>query len=81
MKARPNTPSPDPRHDSASRVRRHREALRARGLRPITRWVPDTRDPEFIKHYRAQIDVLEENPEGAAFWEWMDRVSCTEGWV
>jgi len=62
-------------------VRRHREALRARGLRPVTRWVPDTRDPEFVKQYRAQIDVLAENPERTAFWEWMEQVSCTEGWV
>jgi hypothetical protein len=28
-------------------VRRHREALRKKGMRPITLWVPDTRSPEF----------------------------------
>ena len=32
---------------SAVRVRRHREALRHKGMRPITLWVPDTRSPEF----------------------------------
>jgi hypothetical protein len=29
------------------RVRKHRESLRARGLRPIQIWVPDTRKPGF----------------------------------
>lgn len=29
------------------RVRRHRQRLRALGLRPIQLWVPDVRAPEF----------------------------------
>jgi Protein of unknown function (DUF3018) len=32
---------------SADRVRRHREEMRRKGMRPITLWVPDTRSPEF----------------------------------
>jgi hypothetical protein len=65
------------------RVRKHRQALRASGLRPITRWVPDTRKPEFIEQYRAQIARLTAHSEsdGSEFWEWMDQVRCTDGWV
>mgnify|MGYP003941124493 CR=1 FL=1 len=32
---------------SRSKVRRHRERLRAQGLRPIQIWVPDVRAPSF----------------------------------
>ncbi|WP_122260155.1 antitoxin MazE family protein, partial [Pseudomonas syringae group genomosp. 3] len=31
------------------RVQRHRDALRAAGLRPIQIWVPDTRRPDFAQ--------------------------------
>ena len=32
---------------SRTKVRRHRERLRAQGLRPIQIWVPDVRAPSF----------------------------------
>jgi hypothetical protein len=32
---------------SRTKVRRHRERLRAQGLRPIQIWVPDARTPSF----------------------------------
>jgi len=35
------------RMTSAEKVRLHRERLRARGLRPIQIWVPDTRSDKF----------------------------------
>jgi len=67
------------------RVRKHREALRAQGLRPVTRWVPDTRTPEFQAEYRRQWEVLatyaRANPETEAeFWDWADAVQATDGW-
>jgi hypothetical protein len=66
---------------SAERVQQHRAILRARGMRLVSRWVPDTRRPEFIRKYHAQLAALAANPEGAAFWKWMDHVRSTEGWV
>lgn len=36
------------------RVQKHRDALRAAGLRPVQIWVPDTRLPGFAKVCRAQ---------------------------
>jgi DNA-binding LacI/PurR family transcriptional regulator len=70
----------------SSRVRKHREALRAQGLRPVTRWVPDTRNPEFIAEYQRQRTLLAEraraNPEAEAeYWAWADAVQATDGWV
>lgn len=37
-----------------NRVRQHRSALRAQGLRPVQIWVPDTRAPGFREEARRQ---------------------------
>lgn len=37
-----------------SRVRKHRQALRRAGLRPVQIWVPDTRRPDFLEQCRRQ---------------------------
>ena len=36
------------------RVKKHRDALRAAGLRPVQIWVPDTRTPGFADECRRQ---------------------------
>ncbi len=42
------------------RVRRHRERLRARGLRPIQLWVPDVRAPAFrVEAHRQSLAVAQ----------------------
>ena len=38
-----------PDRSLARRVRKHRDSLRARGLRPVQIWVPDTRAPGFAE--------------------------------
>jgi hypothetical protein len=37
-----------------ARVRKHRDALRMAGLRPVQIWVPDTRRPDFAEECRRQ---------------------------
>jgi hypothetical protein len=37
-----------------TRVKRHRDALRTAGLRPVQIWVPDTRRPNFAQECREQ---------------------------
>ena len=37
-----------------SRVKKHRDALRMAGLRPVQIWVPDTRRPGFADECRRQ---------------------------
>ncbi|MDA8230073.1 MAG: antitoxin MazE family protein [Magnetospirillum sp.] len=39
---------------TAKRVKRHRDGLRAAGLRPLQIWVPDTRRPGFAEECRRQ---------------------------
>jgi hypothetical protein len=41
-------------NDSARRVRKHRQSLRAAGLRPIQIWVPDVRSKSFAIQARRQ---------------------------
>lgn len=36
------------------RVKKHRQALRMAGLRPVQIWVPDTRRPDFDEECRRQ---------------------------
>ena len=40
------------------RVRRHRERLRQRGLRPIQIWVPDVNAPEFVREAHRQSALV-----------------------
>lgn len=44
---------------NAMRVARHRQSLRAQGLRPIQIWVPDTRAPGFAEEYARQAAIAD----------------------
>ena len=43
-----------PDRSVARRVNKHRDSLRAAGLRPVQIWVPDTRAPGFAEVCRCQ---------------------------
>lgn len=45
---------PRARNNVASRVQKHRQSLRAAGLRPIQIWVPDVRSKSFVVQARRQ---------------------------
>ncbi|MDO1581741.1 antitoxin MazE family protein [Rhizobium oryzicola] len=40
------------------RVQKHRDAMRAAGLRPVQIWVPDTRQPGFAAECRRQARLV-----------------------
>ncbi|MCD6681092.1 MAG: antitoxin MazE family protein [Burkholderiaceae bacterium] len=65
---------------SADRVRRHREALRAAGLRPVQLWVPDTRDPAFVAACRRQSLSLLGDPQEEEVLAWLEVVADRDGW-
>ena len=60
-----------PDRSVARRVRKHRDSLRARGLRPVQIWVPDTRAPGFAEECRRQTALAaasdRADPELAGF--------------
>jgi hypothetical protein len=51
--ARASKPKP-----SRTKVRQHRERLRAQGLRPIQIWVPDVRAPSFRSEAHRQSSAV-----------------------
>lgn len=49
--------------DNQRRVRRHRDRMRAAGLRPVQIWVPDTSAPGFAVEYARQCRVASAHPD------------------
>ncbi|CAN5348670.1 antitoxin MazE family protein [soil metagenome] len=44
--------------DGAKRVRKHREKMKAAGLKPVTVWVPDVHTPEFKARVARAIALI-----------------------
>ncbi len=42
----------------AERVRKHREKMKAAGLKPVTIWVPDVNSPEYRAKIARAIEVI-----------------------
>ncbi len=47
---------------TGNKLTRHRERMRAAGLRPVQFWVPDTRAPDFVALVRLQCQALAKDP-------------------
>ena len=62
------------------RVRQHRTALRAAGLRPVQIWVPDTRRKGFARECRRQSRALRNDPNEQTTLRWLAKVPAPEGW-
>jgi len=68
-------------HNSRSKTTRHRERMRAAGLRPVQFWVPDTRTPEFAALVREQCRNLKGTPEEAEVLRFTEEAASEiEGW-
>jgi len=64
-----------------SRVARHRQSLRDRGLRPIQLWVPDTRLPGFAEECRRQSRIINEGESGTDILDFLDdSIDDIDGW-
>jgi hypothetical protein len=63
------------------RVRKHREALRAAGYKPVQIWIPDTRLESFRKRCERECLSLAGDPHEAETLAWIDEVADTDGWV
>ena len=53
------------------------------GLRPVTRWVPDTRDPAFMERFGRQRAIIADaiTPDRTLEMEFWESVLADEGWV
>jgi hypothetical protein len=63
------------------RVRKHREQLRAEGLKPVQIWVPDTRSESFRRKCELESLSLAGDPLEAETLAWIAEVADTDGWV
>jgi len=60
---------------SRDKVRRHRESLRAQGLRPVQFWVPDVRTEAFRAEARRQSLAIAASDAEAADQAFIDAVT------
>lgn len=66
---------------ATTKIARHRERLRAAGLRPVQFWVPDTRTPEFVAQLRSQCLALKADAAEAEAIGFAEAAATTiEGW-
>jgi hypothetical protein len=65
---------------TAERVHRHRQTLRAAGLRPVQLWVPDTRRAGFAAECKCQSLRIAAQPDEEARQLWLEQVADTDGW-
>ncbi len=68
------------RTTTSERVQRHRDALRASGLRPVQIWVPDTRRAGFAEECRRQSLSLRDDAHEHEILHQLGSVADTEGW-
>lgn len=65
---------------TAQRVQKHRDGLRAAGMRPVQIWVPDTRREGFAQECRRQSLLLRGDVHEAEALNWLEAVADTDGW-
>ena len=65
--------------DGAKRVRKHREKMKAAGLKPVTIWVPDVNAPGFKEEIARAIEIIKNSPGEKAILEELSDVDI-EGW-
>ncbi len=63
------------RASSRDKVRNHRARLRAKGLRLIQIWVPDTRSPEFAAEAHRQSLAVANSPHAKEDQDFIDAIS------
>jgi len=67
--------SADAKRKSREKARAYRERMRAKGLRPVQLWLPDTRSPEFAAEARRQSLAVANSPTEADDQAWIDAIS------
>lgn len=68
------------RSNTHDNVRRYRERMRAKGLRQIQLWVPDTRSPAFAAECRRQSLLVAGDPAEQAIMDELEALQDSEGW-
>ena len=73
--------TPKMRTTVTARVRKHRKALRAAGLRPVQLWLPDTASRSFRRQCEQESLSLVGDPLEAETLAWIEQAADTDGWA
>lgn len=63
------------KRNSRDKVRNYRERMRARGLRPVQIWVPDTRTAAFVTEAHRQSLAVAQSPLAGEDQDFIDAIS------
>ena len=69
------TSNPNRKRNSRDKARRYRQRMRARGLRPIQIWVPDTRTAAFVTEAHRQSLCVAESTHAREDQDFIDAIS------
>ena len=65
---------------TVDRVKKHRDALRTAGLRPVQIWVPDVRRRGFARECKRQSRRLLADSHEKDTLKWLGKIAETEAW-
>jgi hypothetical protein len=65
---------------SNKRVKKHRDKLRAAGLKPIQLWVWDTSQPGFAEQVRRECELINASTDSERVMDEMLSISDFSGW-
>jgi len=66
--------------DGAKRVQKHRDKMKAAGLKPVTIWVPDVNAPGFKEEIARAIEIINADAESQRVMEEMLALSDFSDW-
>jgi hypothetical protein len=67
------------RSEAAQRVRKHREKMKAMGLKPVTLWLPDVNSPEFKAQVARAIKAINASEDEKVILEELSHIEI-DGW-
>jgi len=65
--------------DGAKRVQKHRDKMKAAGLKPVTIWVPDVNTPEYAQQVADAIAIINASVDEKVILEELSNIEI-EGW-
>lgn len=66
--------------EGAKRVQKHRDKMKAAGLKPVTIWVPDVNAPGFKEQIARAIEIINADAESQRVMEEMLALSDFSDW-
>jgi AmiR/NasT family two-component response regulator len=67
--------------NGAERVQKHRDKMKAAGLKPVTIWVPDVNAPGFREQLARDIAIINADADSHRVMEQMLSVADFSDWV